>query len=111
MFITVVVTFMQGIYNYVPETNRGSGVYCVAAVLWLQYMVPVLLFAMLNVLYFYMNTFHSSVQCPTWLFSLVPCCRSFQIMLLRYFLNDFEVVPGAPSYYWYLSSSSSSSLS
>jgi len=50
MFITFVVTFMQSIYNYVPETNRASGVYCVAAVRWLQYMVAVLLFPVLNVL-------------------------------------------------------------
>jgi hypothetical protein len=50
---------MQGIYNYTPETNRVSRVYSVAAVLWLQYMVPVMLFPVLNVLYFYISTLHS----------------------------------------------------
>jgi hypothetical protein len=52
------------------------------------------------VLYFYISTFHSCVQCPIWLFSVFPWFCSFQVMLLRYFLND----PVAPSYYWYLSS-------
>jgi hypothetical protein len=30
---------MQGINNYIPETNHVSRVYCVAAVLYLQFMV------------------------------------------------------------------------
>jgi hypothetical protein len=31
--IILVITFMQGIYNYIPETNHVSRVYSVAAVL------------------------------------------------------------------------------
>jgi hypothetical protein len=27
---------MQGVYNYIPERNHVSGVYNVAAILWLQ---------------------------------------------------------------------------
>jgi hypothetical protein len=38
------VTFIQGIYNYVPETGHGSKVYRVAAVLYLQYVIHVVLF-------------------------------------------------------------------
>jgi len=34
---------MQGIYNYVPETNHVSRVYCVAAVLYLQVVLHVVL--------------------------------------------------------------------
>jgi len=32
--IILVITFMQGIYNYIPETNHVSRVYSVAAVLY-----------------------------------------------------------------------------
>ena len=35
---------MQGIYNYIPETNNISKVYSVAAVLYLQFVLHVILF-------------------------------------------------------------------
>jgi hypothetical protein len=39
-----VITFMQGMYNYTPETKHVSMVYCVAAVLYLQFVLHVMLF-------------------------------------------------------------------
>jgi hypothetical protein len=42
--IIIITTFMQGIYNYMPEANRVSRIYSVTANLWLQYMVHVMLF-------------------------------------------------------------------
>jgi hypothetical protein len=33
LLLLLVVTFMQGIYNYIPETNNVSRVYNVAAIL------------------------------------------------------------------------------
>ena len=43
--ITVfVVTFLKFIYNYIPETYRVSKVHCVAAVLYLQSVLQVILF-------------------------------------------------------------------
>ena len=44
IFIILFITFMQGIYNYVPETNHVSKVYSVAAVLCLQFVLHVMLF-------------------------------------------------------------------
>jgi hypothetical protein len=35
---------MQGIYNYMPETNHVSGVHSAAAVLYLQCVLHVMLF-------------------------------------------------------------------
>jgi len=35
---------MYGIYNYIPETNHISTVYSVAAVLYLQFVLHVMLF-------------------------------------------------------------------
>jgi hypothetical protein len=75
----IIITFMQGVYSYVPDVNHVSKVYSVAGILQLQFMVHVTLLPMLNVLlYFYMSTFRIIVQCPIW--------------LLRYFLNDFEMI-------------------
>ena len=37
-------------YNYISETNHVSKVYNFAAILWLQFVVDVILFPMLNVL-------------------------------------------------------------
>jgi len=42
--IIYVITFMQGIYNYIRETNHVSRVYSVAAVLYLQFVLHVMLF-------------------------------------------------------------------
>jgi hypothetical protein len=55
--VGVFITFMQGIYYYIPETNPVCRVCSVAAILWLQFMVHIMLVPMLNVLYFYISTF------------------------------------------------------
>jgi hypothetical protein len=39
MMMILVVTFMQGIYNYIPATNHVSRVYSVAAVLYFQFVL------------------------------------------------------------------------
>ena len=45
IFIFIGVTaFMQGIYNYIPEKDHVSKVYSVAAVLYLQSVLHVMLF-------------------------------------------------------------------
>jgi hypothetical protein len=44
IIIILVITFMQGMYNYIPETNQVSRVYSVAAVLCLQFVLHVMLF-------------------------------------------------------------------
>ena len=44
IIIILVITFMQGIYNYTPETKHVSRVYSVAGVLYLQSVLHVMLF-------------------------------------------------------------------
>ena len=39
IIVVVVMTFMQRIYNYIPETNNVSRIYNVAAVLYLQFVL------------------------------------------------------------------------
>jgi hypothetical protein len=52
IIITIlVIAFMQDIYNYIPKTNHVSRVYSVAAVLYLQFVLHVMLICMLNMFY------------------------------------------------------------
>ena len=54
----ILITFIEGIYNYIPETHHVSRVYSVAAVLYSQSMLHVTLFHKLRyVLHFYASTF------------------------------------------------------
>ena len=46
-----VITFIQGIYNELLETSHVSTVYIVAAVLYLQFLLHVMLFRNLNIFY------------------------------------------------------------
>jgi len=51
---------MQAIYNCIPETNHVSTVYSVAAVLYLQFVLHVMLFR----LHFYISTSRSLCAAP-----------------------------------------------
>ena len=57
IIISVIISFMQGIYTYIPETNYVPREYSVAAILLLLFMVLMLLVSVLNLLYFYISTF------------------------------------------------------
>jgi hypothetical protein len=56
LLLFVTITFMQGIYNYIPDTNNISRVFNVAIILYLQFVLHVMLFPPLNVLHFYIST-------------------------------------------------------
>jgi len=43
LVLLYVVTFIEDIYNYIPETNRVSMVYSIAAALYLQFLLNVML--------------------------------------------------------------------
>ena len=94
---------MQGIYNYINETNRVSRVYSVAAVLYLQFVLHVTsLRPVKYVLYFYISTFRSMCAVPNitvFCSSLISC---FPVMLFRYCLSDFYMVPVAPIIFFYI---------
>jgi hypothetical protein len=49
LLLLLVITFMQGIYSYIPDTNLALGAYNAAAVLCLRCMVHVILLPVLNV--------------------------------------------------------------
>ena len=72
IIIIIIITFMQGIYTYIPETNYVPREYSVAAILLLLFMVLISLVSVLNLLYFTLVLSEVCVQCPIWLFSRVP---------------------------------------
>ena len=46
---------MQGIYNYIPETNHVSRMYSAASVLYLQFVLHVILFCMSNMFLYFLK--------------------------------------------------------
>ena len=86
---------MQAIYNYISETNNVSIVHNFAAVLCLQFMIRVMLFPMIYVMYFAISAFRSMCAVTTMavLYTVLTLC--FPGTLLRYFLNNFDIVPVA----------------
>ena len=97
IIIIPVITFMQAIYSYVPETNSVSTVYSVAAVLYLQSLPHVMLFRPCNMFCtFYISTSRSLCAVPNvavFCSTLISC---FPGTLLRYCGSCFESVPVAP---------------
>ena len=92
--------FTQFIYNYTPEKNKQTMfwkymVLQFSATIYLQFMLQVKLFPMLNVLYFCISTFQRMCAVP----SRVGICSSliscFLRMLFRYFLNDSKMIQSA----------------
>ena len=60
IIIIIIISFMQGIYTYIPDTNYVPREYSVAAILLLLFMVLISLLPGLNLLYFYVSTFRSA---------------------------------------------------
>jgi hypothetical protein len=62
--IIIIISFTQGIYTYIPETNYISREYSVEAILLLLFMVLISLVSVLNLLYLYISTFRSMCAVP-----------------------------------------------
>jgi len=92
IIIILVISFMQGIYTYIPETNYVPVEYSVAATLLLLFMVIISLVSVLNLLYFYISTFRNMCAVPNMAVFCSSLTSCFPGMLLTYFLNDFEIV-------------------
>ena len=64
VIIIIIISFMQGIYTYIPETNYVLREYSVAAILLLLFMVLISLVSVLNLLYLYISTFRCMCAVP-----------------------------------------------
>ena len=52
IIIIIIISFLQGIYTHIPETNYVPREYGVAVILLLLFMVLISLVSVLNLLYF-----------------------------------------------------------
>ena len=73
IIIIIIISFMQGIYTYIPETNHVPREYSVSAILSLLFMVSISLVPALALLYFYVCTFRSMCAVP----NVAVFCSSF----------------------------------
>jgi hypothetical protein len=64
IIIIIIISFMQGIYTWIPKTNYVPREYSVAAILSLPFMVYVSLALVLNLLYFCISIFQSMCAVP-----------------------------------------------
>ena len=96
IIIIIIISFIQGIYTYIRETNYVHREYSFAAILLLLFMVFISLVSELNLLYLYISTFRSMCAVPNMAVFCSSLTSCFPGMLLTYFLNDFEIVLVAP---------------
>ena len=96
IIVIIIISFMQGIYTHIPQTNQVPREYSVSAILSLQFMVSISLVPALALLYFYVSTFRSMCAVPNMAVFCSSLTSWFPGMLRMYFLNDFEMVPVAP---------------
>jgi hypothetical protein len=96
IIVTLAISFMQGIYTYILETNLVPREHRVAAILVLLFMVLISLVTALTPLYLYVSTYRSMCAVPNMAVFCSSLTSWFPGMLLTYFLNDFEMVLVAP---------------
>jgi len=93
IIIIIIISFMQGIYTYIPETNCVPREYNVAAILLLVFTVLISLVPLLNLLYIYIGTSQNMCAVPNIAVFWSSLASYFPGILLAYFLNVFEIVP------------------
>jgi len=64
IIIIIIISFIKGIYAYIPETNYVPWEHSVAAIRLLLFMMLISLVSVLNLLYFYISTFRSMCALP-----------------------------------------------
>jgi hypothetical protein len=96
IIIIIIISFMQGIYTYISETNDVPREYSVAAIPSLLFMVPISLVPALALLYFYVSTFRSMCAVPNMAVFCSSLISRFPGMVLKYSLSDFEMASVAP---------------
>ena len=88
----IIISFMQGIYTYIPETNYVPREYSVAAILLLLFMVLISLVSVVNLLYFYISTSRSVCAVPNMAVFCSSLVSWFPGMLLTYFIIIITII-------------------
>ena len=87
------MSFMQGVYTYIPETNYVPREYSVAAILLLLFMVLISLVSVFNLLYFCILLSSSSSSPLCWVFILIFPRQTIIIIII---INVIFGVPRFP---------------
>jgi hypothetical protein len=95
IIINLSISFMRGIYTYIPETNHVPREHCDVTILIQLFMVRISLVPALIPLYLYVSTSRSMCAVPNMAVFCSSLTSWFPGMLITYFLNDFEMVPVA----------------
>ena len=82
---SIIISFIQGIYTHIPETNYVPREYSVAAILLLLFMVLISLVPVLTLLHFYISTFRSMCAVPNMAVFCSSLTSWFPGMLLIFF--------------------------
>ena len=96
MIMIIGISFVQGIYTYIPEANHVPRERSVATILVLLFMVLVSLVPALTPLHLYVSTFRSMCAVPNMAVFCSSLTSWFPGILLTNFLNVFNMVPVAP---------------
>ena len=99
--IIIIISFIQGIYTYIPETNYVRMEYSVTAILLLLFIVFISLISVLNLLYFYVSTFRSVCAVPNMAVSWSYLTSCFPGKFAHVFSKWLWNSPSRPYYYWY----------
>jgi len=87
MTVIIIISFMQGIYTYIPETNYIPSEYIVAAIMLLFFMALISLVSVLNLLYLYISTFRSMCAVPNMVVYYYYYYALFLLLFLRESMN------------------------
>jgi hypothetical protein len=87
IIIIFIISFMQGIYTHIPETNNVPREFIVATTLLLLFMVPISLVPALALLCFYVSTFQSMCAVP----NMVVFCSYYHYY---YRISHFSALGG-----------------
>ena len=94
IIIIIIISFMQGIYTRISETNYVPREYSVAALL-LLFMVLISLVSVLNLLYFYIGSFRSMCAVPSmavFCSSLTSCFPGMLLTCYYYYYYYYYIV-------------------
>jgi len=102
IIIVIIISFMQGIYTHIPETNYVPREYSVAAILLLLFMVLISLVSVLNLLYFYIGTYRSMCAVPNmavfWSIIIIIIIITIIINIIESMLNLGELFTGTTGF-------------
>jgi len=88
------ISFMQGIYTYIPETNHVPKEHCVATILMQLFMVRISLVPALTALYLYVSL------SPHFIHSLVIFCRMLPSLISSFLQALLYFTPVCFPVFW-----------